>query len=121
MVRFNTFNILISWIIGQIWYTPRPFINNSNTHLLYQHKADSSFPSDHTLASMSIALGLNKYSRIIGIISMAISILIGISRVYVGHHYPQHVVGSYIMAIVLHTKILYHIFSKAIMILEILI
>ena len=101
-VIVTSINILIAAVIGQIWYTPRPFVNNSNTHLLYLHKADSSFPSDHSLASMSIALGLNRYNKIIGVVTIALSILIGISRVYVGHHYPQHVLGSFIIAIIMN-------------------
>ncbi|MEG0180859.1 MAG: phosphatase PAP2 family protein [Peptostreptococcaceae bacterium] len=107
-VIFTMLNMILSAIIGNIWYAPRPFVKDDTTAVLYPHKANSSFPSDHSLASMSIALGLNAYSRVLGIVSICLSILIGISRVYVGHHYAQHVLGSYIIAIV--TSILYNKF-----------
>lgn len=107
-VIFTMLNMILSAIIGNLWYAPRPFVKDSTTTVLYPHKANSSFPSDHSLASMSIALGLNAYSRVLGIVSICISILIGFSRVYVGHHYAQHVLGSYIIAIV--TSILYNKF-----------
>ncbi|WGX76933.1 phosphatase PAP2 family protein [Paraclostridium bifermentans] len=100
-VIFTALNLVISGILSHIWYAPRPFVENSKTHLLYPHKADSSFPSDHSLASMSIALGLNRYSKIVGEITICMSILIGISRVYVGHHYPQHVIESFCIVIIM--------------------
>ena len=51
---------------------------------------------------MSIALGLNRYNKALGTICVILSILIGISRVYVGHHYPQHVVASFLIVIILN-------------------
>lgn len=107
-VVFTILNIVLSGILAHIWYAPRPFVDNSKTNLLYAHKADSSFPSDHSLASMSIALGLNRYSKTIGIITICMSILIGISRVYVGHHYPQHVIESFCIVII--TSFIYNKF-----------
>jgi undecaprenyl-diphosphatase len=107
-VIFTMLNMVLSAIIGNLWYAPRPFVKDEFAKVLYPHKANSSFPSDHSLASMSIALGLNSYSKILGRVSICISILIGFSRVYVGHHYPQHVIGSYIIAIV--TSIFYNKF-----------
>ncbi|ELC8442337.1 phosphatase PAP2 family protein [Clostridium perfringens] len=101
-VVFTAINLLISMIIGHFYYTPRPFVNDPNANLLYPHKPNSSFPSDHSVASMSIALGLNRYNKVLGTIGVLLSILMGISRVYVGHHYPQHVVASFVMVIILN-------------------
>lgn len=101
-VVFTAINLLISMIIGHFYYAPRPFVNDPNANLLYPHKPNSSFPSDHSVASMSIALGLNRYNKVLGTIGVLLSILMGISRVYVGHHYPQHVVASFVMVIILN-------------------
>lgn len=101
-VVFTAINLLISMILSHIWYFPRPFVNDPKANLLYPHAADSSFPSDHSVASMSIALGLNRYNKVIGTIFILLSILMGVSRVYVGHHYPQHVVASFAMVIILN-------------------
>ena len=46
---------------------------------------------------MSIALGFGKYKRAFGIIMMILSVIVGFSRVYVGHHYPADVIGAYLM------------------------
>lgn len=101
-VVFTVINLLISMIIGHFYYTPRPFVNDPNANLLYPHKPNSSFPSDHSIGSMSIALGLNRYNKILGTIGVLLSILMGISRVYVGHHYPQHVVASFVIVIIMN-------------------
>lgn len=105
-VIFTFLNMILSFILGHIFYAPRPFVKDKGATLLYPHEANSSFPSDHSLASMSIALGLNRYSKILGTIMIILSVLMGISRVYVGHHYPQHVLGSYVIAVI--TSYLYN-------------
>lgn len=97
-------NLFLGYIIGVIWYVPRPFVNNK-VNLLIPHTMDASFPSDHAIGTMSIAVGINKYSKIYGVLLTILSILVGISRVFVGHHYPADVLGGY--AIVIITSFLY--------------
>lgn len=100
-VAVNTFvitaiNLILSFIIGGIYYVDRPFVHNQ-VNLLFTHTQDASFPSDHAIGTMSIALGLKKYNKILSIILTITSIIVGFSRIYVGHHYPMDVVGAYII------------------------
>lgn len=95
-VVFTIINLLLSFIIGSIFYVERPFVQNK-VNLLFPHIADASFPSDHATGTMSIALGLAKYKKLLGIILAILSIIVGFSRVYVGHHYPLDILGAYIL------------------------
>lgn len=100
-VAVNTFiiaviNLTISFIIGGVYYVDRPFVHNK-VNLLYIHAKNSSLPSDHAIGTMSIALGLRKYNKLLSLILTVFSIIVGFSRVYVGHHYPLDIIGAYII------------------------
>ncbi|NFD75681.1 phosphatase PAP2 family protein [Clostridium botulinum] len=110
-VSVNTFiitviNLTISFIIGGVYYVDRPFVHNK-INLLYIHAKNSSLPSDHAIGTMSIALGLGKYNKLLSLILTIFSIIVGFSRVYVGHHYPLDIIGAYI--IVFATNYIYNL------------
>ena len=98
-VLFTVINLILAYFIGTLYYIDRPFVNNK-VNLLYPHVKDAYFPSDHATATMSIALGLDKYNKYTGIMLTILSIIIGFSRIYVGHHSPLDIVGSYVIVYV---------------------
>ena len=93
--------VIISKSIGLIYFHPRPFMDKIGT-LLIHHKADSSFPSDHTTFTMSIALMLLyfKSTRILGIVLTLLALLCGIARIYVGVHYPFDILGGILVGVI---------------------
>lgn len=95
----TSINLILAYIIGVFYYVDRPFVHNK-VDLLYPHVKDSSFPSDHATLTMSIAFGINKYNKVIGIVLTILSMIVGFSRVYVGHHSPADIVGSYIIVFI---------------------
>jgi len=97
----TTLGVGINLFIGTFYFHNRPFMDHLGTTLL-SHKADSSFPSDHTTFTMSIALMLLcfKSTRIIGVIATFLALWCGIARVYVGVHYPFDILGSIVVSIV---------------------
>jgi len=98
---FTVINLLLSFVIGNIYYVDRPFVHN-DVNLLFPHVKDASLPSDHATGTLSIALGLGKYNKALRIILSILSIIVGFSRVYVGHHYPMDVISAYILVFVMN-------------------
>ena len=96
MPRPTLVAIAWSWEV----HFPRPFVNN-DVNLLYEHSLSTSFPSDHSLGSMSIALGLNVGIGVLSKINMFLAVFVGFTRVYVGHHYPLDVIGGFILAYII--------------------
>ncbi|WCK52548.1 undecaprenyl-diphosphatase [Aneurinibacillus sp. Ricciae_BoGa-3] len=89
--------LVINVIISQIYKEPRPFVTH-HVNLLLPHAADSGFPSDHTSGAFGIAIAMLMRNTRMGRWMIAIAIVTGFSRIYVGHHYPGDVLGSIVVA-----------------------
>jgi undecaprenyl-diphosphatase len=92
--------MLTSYIISLFYYHSRPFVENLGTQLV-EHAPDSSFPSDHTtfIFSISVMLLFNKSTRVIGSILCFLSFISGLSRVFVGVHFPLDIFGAILVSI----------------------
>ncbi|WP_129691654.1 phosphatase PAP2 family protein [Gottfriedia acidiceleris] len=86
-----------NFIIHQFYYHARPFVNHHVTKLI-SHSSDSSFVSDHGTLVFSTALILLLRKDRLGMFSLVWAILVGISRIFVGVHYPFDIIGAFILA-----------------------
>ncbi|OYD09455.1 undecaprenyl-diphosphatase [Paludifilum halophilum] len=87
----------ISYVIGQFWDRDRPFVTLEDVQVLVHHDADSGFPSDHTTAAFAIAFVLWNYNKKLGGVMLILAALIGLSRLFVGHHYPTDVLAGVVV------------------------
>lgn len=61
---------------------------------------DYALPSGHTTFAVAVAVALYFVNRRLGIIATLLAILEGVSRVYVGAHYPHDVIAAMVVALV---------------------
>lgn len=92
--------MLTSYVISLFYYHSRPFVQGLGTQLV-EHAPDSSFPSDHTTFIFCIAIMLlfSKSTRSLAYVLSGVSLISGLSRVYVGVHFPLDIVGAILVAI----------------------
>lgn len=98
----SVLGIIINWLIGTMYFHPRPFTLGLGHTLIY-HAADSSFPSNHTttLATLSFMFLWRESGRsIVGILLLLVALWVGWARVYVGVHFPFDILGSFVVSFI---------------------
>ena len=85
---------------------PRPWVKDPSFTIVESARAEAtgySFPSGHTQSSVSTFGGIAKTSKLswIKVLSIILSVLVPISRMYLGVHTPQDVLVSVVVALVL--------------------
>jgi undecaprenyl-diphosphatase len=85
----------VAHLIGSFWDRPRPYeAHPGDAHLFVGASHDPSFPSDHATAAFAIAVAILLRSRRPGWLALAMAVVLAVSRVAVGTHYPSDVVGG---------------------------
>ncbi len=91
---------IVSRICAALYYNPRPFVDNQFLALI-PHKPNNGFPSDHTLLSSAVAMVVWHFHKKVGYLLLALALLVGLARVYVGVHHYLDIFTSLIISFVI--------------------
>lgn len=79
---------------------PRPYDVIENLECLVGIQKDPSFPSGHTTNSLACACVIFRMApRKYGAPALALAVLIALSRLYVGVHYPTDIIGGAVIGV----------------------
>jgi undecaprenyl-diphosphatase len=87
-------SLVVSYVLGQLYAHPAPYMVGYETFLV--EAPENSFPSQHTTVMFAFAWPLfylqDRWRDGLG--AVALASLVGISRVYVGVHFPIDIIGA---------------------------
>ena len=89
---------LVVQIMKRFVTRPRPYLALDEVNIWEKFiLKDYSFPSGHTTASFSLATVISVYFPAVAPFVLILALLVGLSRIYLGQHYPSDVfIGSLI-------------------------
>ena len=97
-IFFTSLSVLIAWLFAillkVILQMPRPFVEFNNIVPLLK-PTDFSFPSGHSAFFMGLAVAIFLCHKKAGFIFIFFALIIGISRIIAGVHYPLDILGGY--------------------------
>ncbi|MCK5021735.1 MAG: phosphatase PAP2 family protein [Candidatus Pacebacteria bacterium] len=99
-VGFSTLSV---WVIAKIfkyfYFSPRPFVELENVKILFTHGLNDSFPSGHMVLASALATAIYFYNKKLSILFFIFAILIGLSRIIVGIHWPLDIIVGLIWGV----------------------
>lgn len=106
-IEYIGFELLVSLIICQsIVYTLKVILSRERPYKIIEHlntfgieMRDYSFPSGHTAASFSIATIISLNLPHLTIYVFTFAILIAMSRIYLGVHYPTDIAAGIVLGL----------------------
>jgi len=94
---------IVDFIVFALWQRPNPYITYSkivSVSLNGMPVNSGSFPSSHTYVAFAIATSLILFGHIrLGLFLLLIALLIALSRIVSGYHYPSDIIGGIILGV----------------------
>lgn len=99
----------VSWVIKHAYPFPRPFVALDDVTKLIDYGRMDSFPSGHATFFSAIATVLYFYHKKIALFYALGALMIGLSRIIAGIHWPVDILAGYIIGGVVAIFV-YHIY-----------
>lgn len=94
--------VLNNMILKVVINRTRPYELIEGLRLIGKAATDASFPSGHTAASFASAVAMfPNLKKRYGVPLLILALLISLSRVYIGIHYPSDIVGGFVSGLFL--------------------
>lgn len=108
----GVFIMIFANILKQFFKYERPFLYFRNQGLeqaypkiegIEPYVGLTSFPSGHTMAGFALMLILSHFfnHKVLQIVFLIMAVLVGISRIYLGHHFLEDVISGSMLGIVI--------------------
>lgn len=105
--------IVVNLTLKNLIARPRPYEAMEAIRILIPPEKDTSFPSGHTATAFAGAVAIAlEMDTAFGLVCVAIAILMGISRLYVGVHYPTDVLAGAAIGIFCALFICYYLVPR---------
>ncbi|ETB63563.1 TPA: phosphatase PAP2 family protein [Candidatus Nomurabacteria bacterium] len=87
-------------VLKSIFDTPRPFMVFEEVKPIFLHGGLDSFPSGHSTFMAALSLSVFYFNKKIGITFFIATLIIGISRIISGVHFPIDIIGGFFIGII---------------------
>ncbi len=85
--------------LKELFHRPRPHIFWENVHVIFAKPHNDAFPSGHAMVIFAAMFMLSHYYPKLSPWFYAAAVWVGMTRVYVGAHYPTDIVGGMIFGV----------------------
>lgn len=87
-------SVVVSEAISKVYVRQRPFVADSNVHLLVPHSADGGMPSHHLVFMAALITTIYFYQARLSLLLAVMALLTGFGRVAAGIHYPTDIIAG---------------------------